>query len=225
MMTSLAGSSRLIPDGFGEKYYSWTPYHYSANNPVSFLDGNGFVVIAKTKEAQQSIFNLVPESEREYILFGDDGKIEKEKMNSNFKKLRWLVYHPFKFNVIVDNKFNYINKDGILTSQKIDDIPPIDPDWVGSYYTLSTKERGYTGQTLIPGVDSPDNQVYCYINPGLTEQGAAETNSHELLGHAFLFSIGLPYDHDRDSGVEKNILLKYFTIGAMTLTRYNFIGK
>jgi RHS repeat-associated protein len=25
----------------GEKYYSWTPYHYSANNPVSFLDPGG----------------------------------------------------------------------------------------------------------------------------------------------------------------------------------------
>jgi len=28
----------------GEKYYNWTPYHYSANNPVSFLDGGGMIV-------------------------------------------------------------------------------------------------------------------------------------------------------------------------------------
>jgi RHS repeat-associated protein len=28
-------------DPLWEKYYSWTPYHYSANNPVSFLDPGG----------------------------------------------------------------------------------------------------------------------------------------------------------------------------------------
>ncbi len=28
-------------DPLWEKYYSWTPYHYSLNNPVSFLDSDG----------------------------------------------------------------------------------------------------------------------------------------------------------------------------------------
>jgi hypothetical protein len=31
-------------DPLWEKYYSWTPYHYSANNPVSYLDPGGTVV-------------------------------------------------------------------------------------------------------------------------------------------------------------------------------------
>jgi RHS repeat-associated protein len=29
-----------------EKYYGWTPYQYSANNPVSFLDPGGEIVVA-----------------------------------------------------------------------------------------------------------------------------------------------------------------------------------
>jgi hypothetical protein len=28
-----------------EKYYGWTPYHYSANNPVSFLDPGGEEIV------------------------------------------------------------------------------------------------------------------------------------------------------------------------------------
>ena len=30
-------------DPMWEKYYSWAPYHYSANNPVSFLDPSGLL--------------------------------------------------------------------------------------------------------------------------------------------------------------------------------------
>jgi RHS repeat-associated protein len=33
-------------DPLWEKYYGWTPYQYSANNPVSFLDPGGEIVVA-----------------------------------------------------------------------------------------------------------------------------------------------------------------------------------
>jgi len=40
-----------------EKYYSWTPYQYSANNPVSFLDGGGLKVeIVGTQEEIKPLF-------------------------------------------------------------------------------------------------------------------------------------------------------------------------
>ena len=42
-------------DPLNEKYYSWTPYHYSANNPVSFLDGNGMEFILHNLNEEQVI--------------------------------------------------------------------------------------------------------------------------------------------------------------------------
>ena len=40
-------------DPLWEKYYGWTPYQYSANNPVSFLDPEGRFTIANHTKAYQ----------------------------------------------------------------------------------------------------------------------------------------------------------------------------
>ena len=35
----------ITPDALWEKYYAWSPYNYSANNPVNMSDGNGYLRI------------------------------------------------------------------------------------------------------------------------------------------------------------------------------------
>ena len=49
-------------DPLWEKYYGWTPYHYSANNPVSFLDPSGLTVtkiIINVHKAEATILSDV----------------------------------------------------------------------------------------------------------------------------------------------------------------------
>ena len=40
-------------DKLWEKYFGWTPYQYSMNNPVNAKDDNGQYVIAVNEDAQR----------------------------------------------------------------------------------------------------------------------------------------------------------------------------
>jgi hypothetical protein len=89
----------------------------------------------------------------------------------------------------------------------------VDPSWEAGAYTLSTKELGLQGLTLFPSVgnefNSSNSNVNIYINSNLSSMGKAETASHELLGHAFISSLGLNPEHNyRLGGEEGNIILK-----------------
>ena len=57
-------------DPLWEKYYSWSPYHYCRNNPVSFVDGNGMFI--EDENGRAKIF--VDEDGYQYLKY-DDGKI------------------------------------------------------------------------------------------------------------------------------------------------------
>ncbi len=64
----------------------------------------------------------------------------------------------------------------------------------------TTGEEGFLGIMQIPGklsdaLNSPDDKIKITINSGLSELGQAQLMSHELYGHALLFSRGEPHKH------------------------------
>jgi hypothetical protein len=220
-----------------EKYYGWTPYQYSVNNPVSFLDPGGMELYAKDKESQNTLLDLIPEEEREYIIFDDYGNVDIDIMNSyegktssNFKKLKFLANSVIHFHLSVTDKLKFKDRNGIqddisLGKTRIDNSRKI------TIYNISTKEVGFSGYALFPGNssiwNSPDNNVYAVVNSSLSRQGRAESATHELLGHALVFSLGLPglsSDHLflGDDMTDYNIFLKFIIIHGLEETRKNF---
>ena len=229
IFTPLASRSTPLP--------RWTPYHYSANNPVSFLDPGGMELYAKDEESQNTLLDLIPENERYYIVFDDEGNVDKDiinsydgKKSSNFEKISFLVNSDIHFHLAVTDKLIFKDKNGIQ-----DDISlgktRIDNTRIITKYNISTKEVGFTGYALLPGnssiFNSPDNNVYAVVNSSLSRQGRAESATHELLGHALVFSLGMPGLSSEhlflgDDMTDYNILLKSIIIHGLEETRKNF---
>lgn len=70
--------------------------------------------------------------------------------------------------------------------------------------SFTTGEVGRSGITLLPdkgrsGVNSPDKDIYIYINSQFSDIGKAESFSHEGYGHAFLYVL------TRDRNISRHI--------------------
>lgn len=121
--------------------------------------------------------------------------------------------------------------DNITISGKDYNMPEvsIDPD-ASSYFCLSTKEVGWTGQTLNKD-ESSNGNVQIVMNKTLSEECKAETFSHEGYGHAYFMAINKNPDHIRiktnKPGVvtEGNIQLKKQIIERIKETRTNMERK
>ena len=81
---------------------------------------------------------------------------------------------------------------------------------------LSTGESGFMGKTLFPDMNglqnSPTYNIQVFINKNLSPQGAAETYSHEVNGHALLYIINggnhLGASHKYRGSTDINYILK-----------------
>ncbi|MDA3843018.1 MAG: RHS repeat-associated core domain-containing protein, partial [Candidatus Kapabacteria bacterium] len=79
---------RKYDDGIGrfcqveplwESFPGLSPYVYSANNPISFLDKDGMAIQAVTEEQQQIVKGMVDENDRQFISFNEEGFVELSK--------------------------------------------------------------------------------------------------------------------------------------------------
>ncbi len=60
-------------DPLWEKYYSWSPYQYSGNNPIRLFDDGGDIVKAMDEASRDNIINSVEKQYRKYVKFKFDG--------------------------------------------------------------------------------------------------------------------------------------------------------
>ena len=221
-------------DPLWEKYLGLTPWQYAGNNPVNALDENGKTIQAISSESQEMIQSLVPVSLRQYIVFDSQGCIYQNIINSvssesqNFMGIQALANHQLELIVDVTDKFNYKDTEGNPQSIEFGKIR-IDNNWEPGLYSLSTNELGFQGVTLTPGnedyFNSPNNNIYVYINSNLSKIGRRENASHEFLGHAFFYVFGLTPGHiylpDQREG---NVPLKNQILQSTEETRENNIG-
>jgi hypothetical protein len=202
------------------------------------IDPGGREVIALNSLAQQAIINTLPKEIRSFIVFNQNGSIDKALFNSirsksnNFASLSQLVNDTKIFEVNVTDKIIYKDENGKMVEKSMGKITMSD-DKNGSF-GINTGEDGWQGVTQTPGnapnkYNSPDNSVKIVVNSGLSPEGQAQNFAHEGYGHAFLYSKGEEHRHQvkstPDGFRETNKLLSDAIRKAIEETIKNMGGK
>ncbi len=194
-------------DPLWEKYYAWSPYQYSMNNPVSLADWNGGVVQALDDKSREHIRNSVEVEYRDIVAFKDNGTV-------------YLTEQPKVAPPIKDGDDVYTSNIGALNYLiGVEDVITVEELPLGhttaGYRDPKTGEeekggtylnydRGYSrnGMALTPDV-SKDSKPRVYIAEeqskdhnrfsGVPTFGS--TAAHELYGHMFRYYFGVSYGH------------------------------
>ncbi len=192
-------------DPLFEKYPTFSPYTYCANNPVKYVDPDGREVWPTSDEAYQMILASLPQDARDYVKRDAKGFIDRELINtydcrsSNFNDLKTLVNLDCIIEVSVSSSYNYIeNGSGSIKENTDFSTYKIftDPDYVDAESTtinsVSTGETGNMGVVQLPESSaswpSTDDNVKVHINSQLSPRARAEVFAHEFFGHAFIYA-------------------------------------
>jgi len=181
-----------------EKYYGLTPYHYSANNPVSFLDPGGEEIIAPNKESQVVLKASLPINLRSFVKFDKRGMLNnKEFLNGAM----YNMYNPMVYAVTVaaiNHELTiYDVTDKIKFYKKSTDV---------DFQSYTSKDNiGIKGFTALPAsydgtLSSVDpTTIHIQINSEISFKEKIKWTGHEF-GHALFYIFGLCPDHDLKNG-------------------------
>ena len=213
------------PDPLALSYPSLSPYAYCANNPVCNVDLDGNKVKPAGNAEFQMILKTLPKESREYVTLDSNGYIDYDSMSGycgdsyNFNCLRTLVNDGLTIDVVLDNKYTYVNKMGNIGVGNMNHTPfnpqfdekDTDPTSIGC---PSTGESGTSGKTLFPDREgfenSPSNNIIIIINDKFSSIGQIESFAHEAYGHALLYllnggdHIGASHQTVGSGWIEKN---------------------
>ena len=167
-------------DGLSEKSYRLCPYLYGQNNPVRFVDKDGFVAIAYDENAKRNILNTLTKEERAFVNFEKNGMIDVSLINryegssENFEALKALANSSINYKFMVADKD--INGKAFFDKGFDNDNP-----------------QNYSyGVTNLPGAandSSPDNDVYIFTASFLDAKAQAKNTAHEGYGHAYFYEL------------------------------------
>ncbi|MBW6479324.1 MAG: RHS repeat-associated core domain-containing protein, partial [Bacteroidales bacterium] len=211
-------------DAFAEKYYSFSPYQYGANNPVLFIDINGDS-LQVTNEAILAIYHALDKNAN--VKFDvkngviDPESFKEQAKNSDdivLKDLYEIASDKRMVELNVSNKETYMDKNGNIQSNEFPapydfDIKDLGPDVYKQMKALGEPDgktiQGNLGSTLIPGERSlsgkrPTNgNIQIIINGKGSLNHRAVATAHEF-GHVVLYLRGLPHGHGQP-GVDKAV--------------------
>ena len=187
-------------DPLAEKYLSTSPYGYCLNNPIMYIDPEGGYVVAASGAEQKMILNTLPKDLQRYVVFDRRGYINQEIIKDvrtsslNFNSLKAMVLSETTVEVKLDNKFTYSDEFGNIKESEMPYFG-VDEEFVGNNsgkgVGTSTGETGFLGKTLFPDKaglqNSPNSNIKIIVNSELSEEGQAQTYSHEANDHAYTY--------------------------------------
>ena len=90
-------------DRFSEKYYSHTPYHYTKNNPVFFVDINGDSLDIGTDKCSRRDINLLVRNKNEkYIQVNEKGNLSLDFGDLSAEEISDILKEDGGLNLIKD---------------------------------------------------------------------------------------------------------------------------
>ncbi|MCQ2375114.1 MAG: hypothetical protein MJ069_04350 [Salinivirgaceae bacterium] len=239
----------LQVDPLAEKYKSLSSYNFCANNPLKFVDVDGREVKPTSVAELVMIQNTLPKEARKYVALDNKGLIDKGLINShtsvsqNYNNLKSLVNSNRVVEVVLDDKFKYIGKDGVCGTETMQHSY-FDPQWdteddkdiYGQTMAgTSTGESGFLGKTLFPDNEglqnSISNNIVVIVNKNLSAKAAAEIYSHEANGHALLYILnggdhnGASHQTQKCGLTELNVRLKEMILQSKQETIFNMQEK
>lgn len=147
-------------DPQASRYPHINPYGYCASDPIKFIDPDGRDVKPAGTAELVMMQNTLPKDARNYVRLDKNGLIDRKLLNSYdgkslyFNNLKTMVNSDMMVEVVLDDKFTFMGKDGklgIATMSYCSFDPKYDSEsdkdlTGGTMNGLSTGESGFMGK-------------------------------------------------------------------------------
>lgn len=168
----------LSVDPLSNKYPHISPYAYCGNNPVKFVDPDGRDVVAINKTAQNRILGTLSHTEKMYVAFNENGKLNINQLNQctstshNITALKALSQSEVTYKFLVQGT----SSDGKTDMRK-----------AGGVTEMYGAENNPSSDPMIVTIISGDH---------LEGEAAVRNMAHEAYGHAYMYELKNKDAHD-----------------------------